>query len=61
MKTYRIMAVQEEGSEVCLGSGLSEYSAYKKMEEAREIHEEYRGFSVELEQNYREEYFGDLW
>jgi len=55
------MGVQEEGSEVCLGSGLSEYSAYKKMEEAREIHEEYRGFSVELEQNYREEYFGDLW
>ena len=53
MSTYRIMAVQEEGSEICLGSGIeSEDDAYERLAECREKYEEYRSFSVEMEGVY---------
>tara|TARA_R110002124_G_scaffold162810_2_gene330150 strand:+ start:861 stop:1061 length:201 start_codon:yes stop_codon:yes gene_type:complete len=60
-ESYRVIAVQEEGSEVCLASGMSEDQAYESLPEFREMHEEYRSFSVEMECQYSRDYEDQWW
>ena len=60
-ESYRVMAVQEEGSEVCLASGMTEDQAYESLPEFREMHEEYRSFSVEMEKQYSREFEDEWW
>lgn len=61
MTTYRIMAVQEEGSEICLGSGLPQEEAYRKLPILREDYPEFRDFWVEQERNYYQESAEEYW
>tara|TARA_R110000764_G_scaffold117747_1_gene205123 strand:+ start:69 stop:272 length:204 start_codon:yes stop_codon:yes gene_type:complete len=60
-ESYRVIAVQEEGSEICLASGMSEDEAYDSLPEFREMHEEYRSFSVEMECHQYSRGFEDEW
>ena len=49
MTTYRVMAVQETGEEVCIASRLTKRAAEKKRDEARENYAEWSGFHLERE------------
>ena len=60
--TFRIMAIQEEGSEICLGSGIAtSEEAYAKLPELRETYVELRQFWVEEERDYYAEAAQAAW
>ena len=55
MAKYRVMGVDECGSEFFVADNLSESAAYAKAEEARERFEEARSIFVEMMIDYRAE------
>ena len=61
MATYRVMAIQEEGSECCLASGLSEQAAYDSLSGYREDYPEFRSIWVEIERDYYTEARPEEW
>ena len=53
--TFRVMAVQEEGSEILIRSGIATVSqADRVMSEARNDHPEFRSFWTEREIDYNQ-------
>jgi hypothetical protein len=50
--TYRVMAIQETGEEICLASRLTQEAAEEKLEEACKQYEEFREFWIECESRY---------
>ena len=64
--SYRVMAIDECGTEVLAGSGYaSEDEAYSKLPTLRDDHPEWRGFNVEYEMtamdyiNQQDDYYGE--
>jgi len=55
MAKYRVMGIDECGSEFFVAHNLSESAAYAKAEEARERFEEARSIFVEMMIDYRAE------
>ena len=47
--TYRVMAIQEEGSEILVASHLRDRPTPEQMQAYREEHEEWSNFTVETE------------
>ncbi len=53
---YRVMALDECGTEVCLANDLSHKKAWDFAGQAREDYPEYRCFDVELQVDYHAMY-----
>lgn len=65
---YRVMYIQEEGSEACYADGLTEEKAYEAANELRESYPEARSIFIERQRDYNAEYlalqddgYGDMY